>query len=88
MSNTIKVLSAFVLGTAAGFAAGILMAPDKGEKTRKKLLEEMDKVSKDVAKQADKQMAKLKEGYNKKVEELSKGGKELMENAKKAVSVN
>jgi len=88
MSNSIKLFSAFVLGTAAGFAAGILMAPDKGEKTRKKLLDEMNKVSTDVAKQADKQMAKLKEGYNKKVEELSKEGKNLMETAKKAVSVN
>ena len=88
MSNSIKLFSAFVLGTAAGFAAGILMAPDKGEKTRKKLLDEMDKVSKDVAKEADKQLAKIKEGYNKKVEELSKEGKTLMESAKKAVSVN
>jgi len=64
------------------------MAPDKGEKTRKKLLDEMNKVSKDVAKQADKQMAKLKEGYNKKVEEISKEGKNLVETAKKAISVN
>ena len=88
MSNSIKLFSAFVLGTAAGFAAGILMAPEKGEKTRKKLLAEMNKVSQDVAKQADKQMAKIKDGYNKKVEELSKEGKSLMETAKKAVSVN
>ena len=88
MSNSIKLFSAFVLGTAAGFAAGILMAPEKGEKTRKKLLAEMDKVSQDVAKQADKQMAKIKEGYNKKVDELFKEGKSLMETAKKAVSVN
>lgn len=88
MSNSIKLFSAFILGTAAGFAAGVLMAPDKGEKTRKKLLDEMNKVSKDVAKQADKQMAKLKEGYNKKVEEISKEGKNLVETAKKAISVN
>jgi hypothetical protein len=33
-------------------------------------------------------MAKIKDGYNKKVEELSKEGKSLMETAKKAVSVN
>ena len=64
------------------------MAPDKGEKTRKKLLVEVDKVSKDVAKEADKQLAKLKEGYNKKVEELTKEGKQLIESAKKAVSDN
>lgn len=88
MNNAIKLFSAFVLGAAAGLATGILMAPDKGDKTRKKLLKEVDKAKKDLTLKADEQIEKIKEGYNKTVEEISKEGKVLMEQAKKVVSVN
>lgn len=32
-----KVVKAFATGAAAGFAAGILLAPDKGSNTREKV---------------------------------------------------
>ena len=58
MNNTIKLFSAFVLGAAAGLATGLLMAPDKGEKTRKKLIKEVDKAKKDLSVKADEQIEK------------------------------
>jgi gas vesicle protein len=38
MSNS-KLLVGFLVGAAVGGALGILLAPDKGEETRKKILE-------------------------------------------------
>jgi len=40
--STKNVLLAALTGLAAGVAIGILFAPDKGEKTRKKLLKKKD----------------------------------------------
>ena len=37
MTNTQKVLTAAVIGTAAGLVAGMLIAPDKGSEIRRKL---------------------------------------------------
>ena len=37
MSNTNKVLSALLIGAAAGAVLGILFAPDKGEETRERI---------------------------------------------------
>jgi len=36
-SSAGKVMGAFLVGLAAGTATGILIAPEKGDKTRKKL---------------------------------------------------
>lgn len=54
MSKSSNTLLALVLGGAIGAAAGILYAPDKGEKTRKDL-------SKKAKKQQDKLTKQLKE---------------------------
>lgn len=38
-SSTSKILLTFVAGAAIGAAVGILLAPDKGSETRRKLME-------------------------------------------------
>jgi gas vesicle protein len=37
MENSSKIIAAFLAGAAAGASLGLLLAPDKGEETRKRL---------------------------------------------------
>lgn len=39
MNNTSKVLLGFIAGAAIGGALGILLAPDKGSETRRRMME-------------------------------------------------
>lgn len=50
MNNTSKILAAFAIGAAAGAIAGILLAPDKGSETRRKLSEEGQKLAESLKK--------------------------------------
>lgn len=52
MAKTENTLVALVAGAAIGVAAGLLYAPESGEKTRKKLKKKADKAQKDIQNQA------------------------------------
>lgn len=45
MNNNAKILAALAIGAAAGVIAGVLLAPDKGSETRRKLSEEGQKLA-------------------------------------------
>lgn len=45
MNSSSKVITALVIGIAAGALAGILLAPDKGSETRRKISEEGEKLA-------------------------------------------
>lgn len=50
--NVSKVVGSLVAGAAVGLAAGILLAPDKGKKTREKLLEDAKDLADKLKKKA------------------------------------
>lgn len=74
MDNTGKVLFAALVGAAAGAVAGVLLAPASGEETRKKLREEGERIKDDVSQKVD----SLTEGGREKLEEIKKKASEAV----------
>jgi gas vesicle protein len=62
MSNT-KALLGFVAGAAVGALAGILLAPDTGSNTRKKISDKAEDMSGSLKSSYDDFVAKLKKAY-------------------------
>ena len=62
MDNAGKVIAGFLAGAAAGASLGLILAPEKGEMTRKKIKEAMDEWSE----KASEQYGKYKEAFQQK----------------------
>ncbi|HLY70730.1 MAG TPA: YtxH domain-containing protein [Puia sp.] len=71
MSKT-KTLFVFLTGMAAGTVAGILFAPHRGEKTRKKIAKRVKKIAGRVTDKAGEVGEQLKDGYGTAKDNLSK----------------
>ncbi len=82
MNDSIKTTLAFIGGAAVGATLGILLAPDKGSDTRKKILSRAKDLADDVTEAA-------KEKYNdlmsKKDELMADAEEELAASAKRKV---
>jgi|KBSMisStaDraftv2_1062788.scaffolds.fasta_scaffold37914_7 gas vesicle protein len=81
MSNSGKILTAVVVGVAVGTALGILLAPDKGSETRRKINEQGKKLAeelKEKLKKGKEELAGLKDeiqsSVKDKVQEFTKRG--------------
>lgn len=61
MESTGKIIAAFLAGAAAGASLGLLLAPDKGEDTRKKVKETLDEWSEKASQQYDEYKTKFAE---------------------------
>ena len=59
-----NVLAGILLGAAAGAVLGILMAPDKGSKTRKKITDKTGTLSNDLKNRYNDLSDSLKEKYD------------------------
>ncbi len=61
MNSTGKTFLALLGGMAVGVATGVLIAPDKGKKTRKKLKNKAEKLSRDVENMAENAVNSIKQ---------------------------
>lgn len=62
-SNT-KMFTGIILGAVTGAALGILFAPSEGQKTRKKISEDLDKFSSDTLNKLNHETELLKNKIN------------------------
>ena len=74
--NTSKVIAAFVVGALAGAALGVLFAPHKGSKTRRKLMTGAQGLAEDVKKKVTEEATALRA----KADELENIAKEKISN--------
>lgn len=88
MNTTIKVIGGFVVGALAGVAAGLLMAPESGDKTRKKLRKEVGKFADNLTQDMEKKIDHLKDDYNEKIDHLANYGKKGLEKLRESAHVN
>ncbi|MEN9444032.1 MAG: hypothetical protein RIS47_922 [Bacteroidota bacterium] len=56
-----KIVAAFLAGVAAGAGIGLLLAPDKGENTRKHLKESLSEITDKAKESIDELAGKTKE---------------------------
>lgn len=78
-----KSLPGVLVGLAVGAVVGILLAPESGQKTRKRISSESDSFFKDLQDQLQSGLDSIKSQYNDYVEAASDKGQELVGQAKK-----
>jgi gas vesicle protein len=71
MNNTGKILTALVAGVAAGAILGVMLAPEKGTETRKKLKAKGKKLAGDLKEQFEKGKEKFS-GFQEDIEQAIK----------------
>ncbi|TVQ76951.1 MAG: YtxH domain-containing protein [Flavobacteriales bacterium] len=71
-NDTIKIISSALIGVAIGGALGILFAPYKGKKTRKKILNKGEDLAEII-----------KDQFSELMEQVSANQKEITENLQK-----
>ncbi|MFA0962755.1 YtxH domain-containing protein [Roseivirga sp. BDSF3-8] len=82
MDNTEKTLIAFLAGAAAGALTGLLLAPDSGEKTRKKLGKNIDTWKDELETTWDKTALKISDLTDSVLEDLDGYSKKVADNIK------
>ena len=85
MNTTAKVLGGFLVGALAGAAAGLLFAPDNGKKTRKRLLDESNKLTDKLSDTVSHSFDNARKTYNEKLDQFAKNGKTTIDTIKEGM---
>ena len=88
MNTTIKTLLSMVLFATAGYVAGMLMAPDKGSKTRKRLKKDANKRLSEFEKLSSAKINEGQELYKEGMNKLVDTSDQLLKSAKVSLAAN
>jgi gas vesicle protein len=78
-----RLLSGIIAGALAGIAAGVLMAPEKGNATRKRLNKEGTRFRTDVEKSLNEGIYNLLDSVSHAIDDYSKRSQKSLKQAKK-----
>ena len=76
-----------IVGIALGVAAGLLLAPTSGEKTRKKLAKVPLKLKNKVKDYVETSVGDLRDQFNERIDQIAKRGKETINHVSEKVKV-
>ena len=86
MSKESNIISGFVLGVMAGAAAGLLLAPNSGKRTRKKIKTKTKRVINDAKDSLSEATADALMQVNEGIQDLSDKGQESMTRLKQKIA--
>jgi gas vesicle protein len=86
MSKESNIISGFVLGVMAGAAAGLLLAPNSGKRTRKKIKTKTKRVINDAKDSLSEVTADALLQVNEGIQDLSDKGQESMTRLKQKIA--
>lgn len=85
--NAKSLIGGLLAGAALGVAAGILLAPSSGVKTRKKLIKGSSKLKDEVLSSVEDSLDAIRAQFNSKIDKLAKQGKEVINHTSERVKV-
>ncbi len=88
MKESQKLIGGLIAATAIGVAIGLLLAPSSGQQTRKKIIDGSLKLKDDFMSSVDASIEALRKQINSRIDQLAKGGKEVVNSASEKVKVN
>ena len=77
-NNAVKLIGALLIGASIGGALGILFAPDKGSKTRKKIVRKSENITDELEEKFNNFLKEIK----REVETVKSKANEFVENGK------
>lgn len=76
-----NIIGGFIAGAAIGVAAGLLLAPASGVKTRRKLMKNSMKVKDNVVDYVESSLDAIRAQFNDKIDAIARRGKETINHA-------
>ena len=88
MNNTAKIVTGVLAGAAAGALTGILLAPDSGKNTRKKIVEGTNDLVDNLKDEVETKSEVAKETYNHSLEKAANSTKNGVDKAKEKLTLS